>query len=193
MPWCSCERVNEWLDEAPYYIDTQCVPRGGARRRKSMEPKSLSNMNGTLVDNNKSNSSREGQNPATPMNRRQSTVWMHTPSDQGQEQEEDDIDWSKYILTPVPKTPAPEAIAKYAAEIPETPGGDDDEDMEDSPMKQSLLTRTCPPKSNQFREMGRGVLNEEKDDQVLMRLMNMRRKSLQFAPKIGSPLSRTWN
>ena len=45
----SCERENKWLDETPYAVDTATVPRGGHRRRKSMEPKALANLNGTLV------------------------------------------------------------------------------------------------------------------------------------------------
>ncbi|VUC30011.1 unnamed protein product [Clonostachys rosea] len=194
-----CERENQWLDESPYYIDTSSVPRGGARRRKSMEPKALANNNGTLVGNGSksTSSSRESMGPpATPMNRRQSTAWMHSPSEglEGQEDEEDDdIEWSKFILTPVPKTPAPEAVARYADEIPSTPGADDTEEFEMSPTKQELLTRTCPPKKSAlFQDLGRGILSKDKDEQVLLRLMAARRKSLQFAPKVGSPLSRAW-
>lgn len=189
-----CERENEWLDEASYYIDTSLIPRGGARRRKSMEPKALANMNGTLVDNTYKGSNTDGRDgqsvPNTPMNRRQSAMWMHTPSDQG-DAEDDDIEWSKFILTPVPKTPAPEAISRYAADLVETPGGSND-DGDYSPTKQALITRTCPPKSKSVRYMGDEVLSREKDEQVLMRLMAARRKSLQFAPKIASPLSRAW-
>ena len=48
MRFSSCERENKWLDEAPYVIDSSIVPRGGAKRRKSMEPRALSNINGTL-------------------------------------------------------------------------------------------------------------------------------------------------
>lgn len=128
------------------------------------------------------------------MNRRQSTVWMHTPSDQGDEEAEDDVEWSKFILTPVPKTPAPEAVARYAAEIPETPSAPSDyeEDMENASPDNALLMRTCPPKQSVYRDMGEGILRKDKDEQVLMRLMAARRKSLQFAPKIASPLSKTW-
>ncbi|KAM0559410.1 hypothetical protein ACHAPJ_004438 [Fusarium lateritium] len=188
-----CERENDWVEEGPYKIDTSNVPRGGARRRKSMEPKALANMNGTLVTSPVKGGSRTA--PTTPINRRESTAWMYTPSDQGDEDEEmEDMEWSEAILTPVPKTPAPEAIARYAANlIPETPSADyDDDDLDDSPTKDALLTRTCPPKSNAFREMGAGIISQEKDDHVLLRLMAARRKSLQFAPKIGSPLARAW-
>jgi hypothetical protein len=164
-----------------------------------MEPKQLANMNGTLVSSHSKGSlSRESMGgPNTPMNRRDSTIWMHTPSDQGEEdqQEDDDgIEWSKILLTPVPKTPAPEAVAQYAANLPETPTGEIyDEEYDMSPTKQALLMQTCPPKSSVYVNMGEGILSRDKDEQVLMRLMKARRKSLQFAPKIASPLSRTWD
>lgn len=126
--------------------------------------------------------------PKTPANRRDSTLWMHTPPS---DQNNDEDDWSCALLTPVPKTPAPEAVARYAAELAETPrAGDDDADS--SPGERSLVTRTCPPKRSQYRDMGEDILAWDKDEQVLMRLMAARRKSLQFAPKIGSPLSKTW-
>ncbi|KAK7420162.1 hypothetical protein QQZ08_010518 [Neonectria magnoliae] len=189
-----CERENEWLEENPYYIDTKVVPRGGARRRKSMEPKALANMNGTLVSSPvKGNSRTAPRTPITPKNRRESATWMFTPSEQGDEDMDDDVDWSNLMLTPVPKTPAPDAVARYAANLaPETPSGEEEDDLDDSPTKENLLMRTCPPKKNPFLEMGAGILSKDKDEQVLMRLMAARRKSLQFAPKIGSPLARTW-
>lgn len=55
----SCERENKWLDETHYTVDSSIIPRGGAKRRKSMEPRALSNVNGTLIkaDNSASASS----------------------------------------------------------------------------------------------------------------------------------------
>ena len=119
---------------------------------------------------------------------------MHSPSDQGDEDGEDDdgIEWSKILLTPVPKTPAPEAVSRYAAEIPETPSGvyDSSEDM----TQQSLLMRTCPPKPSHFLSMGEGLLPQLRDEGVEMRLFAARRKSMQFAPRISSPLAKaSWN
>ncbi|KAG5981913.1 hypothetical protein E4U55_002532 [Claviceps digitariae] len=182
-----CERENEWLDEAPYYLDTSVIPRGGARRRKSMEPKAISNLNGTIVSSDKT-----FEPPSTPKNRRESTLWMHTPPEPGHEDDDEDLEWSCALLTPVPKTPAPEAVAKYASELPVTPSSEEDPDLQ-SPTKQSLLTRTCPPKEARYRDLGHGVSSQDKDEQVIMRLMAARRKSLQFAPKVGSPLARTWS
>lgn len=119
---------------------------------------------------------------------------MYTPSEQDEDEDMEDFEWSEAILTPVPKTPAPEAIARYAANLDlesASADDDDDDDLDESPTKDALLMRTCPPKKS-IREMGAGLLSQTKDDGVLMRLMAARRKSLQFAPKIGSPLARTW-
>lgn len=151
-----------------------------------MEPKAIANLNGTII----SGTNNPPKTPNTPRNRRESTMWMHTPSDQG-DLDDEDLEWSCALLTPVPKTPAPEAIAKYAAELPETPTSEDLSGIT-SPSKQSFLTRTCPPKESKYRELGEGILSREKDEQVMLRLMAARRKSLQFAPKVGSPLAKTW-
>ncbi|KAL6877010.1 hypothetical protein J3F83DRAFT_727818 [Trichoderma novae-zelandiae] len=192
-----CERDNKWLDESPYNIDTSNVPRGGARRRKSMEPKSISNKDGSAVSSSSKERRESAPASAKTPNRRQSSIWVHTPSDPGDEQqEEEDIEWSNLILTPVPKTPAPETIMKFAAETPSNL--DDDEDDEDgdegSLTREELLTRTCPPKAQKYAELGGGILSRAKDtdEHVLDRLMAARRKSLQFAPKVGSPLAKMW-
>ncbi|KAK1966593.1 hypothetical protein LY78DRAFT_608201 [Colletotrichum sublineola] len=177
-----CERENEWLDEAPYYIDTSLVPRGGARRRKSMEPRALANQNGMLIPSPVKAGREARTAPNTPMNRRDSTVWMHTPSD---EAEDDDDDWQG-LISPVPATPAPEALARYAAETPSA-----STEYDSSPTK-ALLMQTCPPKPNNYAQMGDGILNRDKDETVMQRLMAARRKSLQFAPKVGSPLAKAW-
>lgn len=198
-----------------------------------MEPRALANMNGTLVTPMKNNSNNV---PATPrdcqtvpnnhMSRRDSTLWMRTPSDCDEDEDLSskrdhyaESGWDNSMLTPVPKTPAPEAIAKFAMDITPTPvtptgpfqfnGAHDDDDDEQqqygamSPEKdqasskeQPLQMRTCPPKQRAgpgVHMMGAGVLSPEKDQSVMMRLMAARRKSMQFAPKIASPLSKAWN
>jgi hypothetical protein len=197
------------MDEAPYYIDTSIIPRGGARRRKSMEPKAIANLNGTLVTPVKQTAgpARECQTvPNNHIGRRDSTVWMRTPPDQLDDADAvdkengngDDDTWDNMsMLTPVPKTPAPEAIARYAMDLtPETPTGNVSASF--SPGKDHLLMQTAPPKQQHQRQsiyadLGQGVLGQEKDQSVMMRLMAARRKSLQFAPKIASPLSKAWN
>ncbi|RYP44427.1 hypothetical protein DL768_009099 [Monosporascus sp. mg162] len=214
-----CERENQWLDEAPYYIDTSLVPRGGRNRRKSMEPKALANLNGTLVTPMKNNGAaappaRECQTvPNNHVGRRDSTMWVRTPSDRDEDEEQQqNQDWDfenmdNSMLSPVPKTPAPESIRQFAMDVtpeaPETPAprgasvyGDydrDDEPAGNGGHDQQMLMHTCPPKQQSV--FGHGLLRQDKDkDQsVLMRLMAARRKSLQFAPKIASPLSKAWN
>ncbi|RYO78982.1 hypothetical protein DL766_000629 [Monosporascus sp. MC13-8B] len=215
-----CERENQWLDEAPYYIDTSLVPRGGRNRRKSMEPKALANLNGTLVTPMKNNAAaappaRECQTvPNNHVGRRDSTIWVHTPSNRDEDEEQQkNQDWDfenmdNSMLTPVPKTPAPESIRQFAMDVtpeaPETPAprggsayGDYDHDDElagNGGHDQQMLMRTCPPKQQSV--FGHGSLlrqDKDKDQSVLMRLMAARRKSLQFAPKIASPLSKAWN
>ncbi|KAI1103445.1 hypothetical protein F4804DRAFT_310132 [Jackrogersella minutella] len=194
-----CERENMWLDEAPYYVDTSVVPRGGHNRRKSMEPKALANFNGTLVApvtpmKSLTGPSRECQTvPNNHISRRDSTAWMHSPSDHDEDEDAPgEHDWDREIgmLTPVPKTPAPEAVKRFAMDVtPDTPSTENYSDY--SPEKDQLLMRTCPPK--RYADLGGGLLKQEKDQGILMRLMAARRKSLQFAPKIASPLSKAWN
>lgn len=163
-----------------------------------MEPKALANMNGTLVTPMKNNGGvpRECQTvPNNHISRRDSTAWMRTPSDHDEDEDAPgEHDWDNEIgmLTPVPKTPAPEAVARYALDI--TPGTSSTESFADhTPEKEQLLMRTCPPKKTTFADLGVGLLNQDKDQGVLMRLMAARRKSLQFAPKVASPLSKAWN
>lgn len=216
----SCERENEWLDETPYYIDTSLIPRGGHRRRKSMEPKALANLNGTLVPNSAARSAaRESQTaPFTPApaNRRDSCLWMHSPDNfenSGGDFDLDQLDFDVPIenedwyntapLTPVPKTPAPEAIHRYAMEmIPDTPIGETDGDenigVDEMLSREELIQQTCPSKAQHtYRDLGAGILSLERDESVARRLMDARRKSLAFAPKVSSPLARSswknWN
>lgn len=196
---CSCERENRWLDEAPYYVDTTVVPRGGGRRRKSMEPRALANLNGMLVPTpgRSSNNGHCSTAPSTPIRRRESVQWMRTPPEKtgyglDADEEANDSEWDDAgLLIPVPPTPAPEAIASYVdnMSVPETPTTQ----LDDS--RSELMVRTCPPKQykSEYAELGEGILAREKDERVLMRLMAARRKSLQFAPKVASPLSKSWD
>lgn len=163
-----------------------------------MEPKALANQNGTLVTPMKQTAApRDCQTvPNNHVSRRDSTAWMRTPSDRDEDEEMDAVgedDWDAIgMLTPVPKTPAPETIARYAMDVtPETPAAQSYAE-DDSPEKQDMLMRTAPPKPSLYGELGKGLLGREKDQGVMMRLMAARRKSLQFAPKIASPLSKAW-
>lgn len=182
--WHSCERENQWLDEAPYYIATSAAPRSSGRRRQTMEPKALADMQSLLMTSPTKGDRNVRTAPNTPMNRRDSSAWIKTPSEQ---LEEDEDDWQ--ALTPVPFTPAPDALARYAANVtPETPTAAFDYESPSA----ALGMQTCPPKASEFSDLGEGLLERKKDEGVMMRLMAARRKSLQFAPKVGSPLARAW-
>lgn len=84
----SCERENAWLDEAPYLVDIAHVPRGGQRRRKSMEPRALANVNGTLLST-PVRGSRGSSSPkdyadrssagSSRSRRRESVEWVRSP------------------------------------------------------------------------------------------------------------------
>ncbi|CAG8971419.1 hypothetical protein HYALB_00002001 [Hymenoscyphus albidus] len=202
-----CERENKWVDEAPYAVDTSLVPRGGHRRRKSMEPRALANLNGTLVpsatSSRASNMSptKEFLNLETPYiaksKRRESIQWVQSPASG----ENDELADETLMLSPIPATPAPEMFSSYGEDGlygDETPAGQTPYFLHN----QNLVQKTAPPaKGKQFsiggveeNENHSGVssafLSEKKDPSVMMRLMAARRKSLQWAPKVGSPLAR---
>ncbi|KAE9367097.1 hypothetical protein N431DRAFT_385289 [Stipitochalara longipes BDJ] len=213
-----CERENKWLEETPYLVDTAMVPRGGHRRRKSMEPRALANLNGTLVPSTPSRMSMSptkeflnlpntpGLNFSSKKGRRESVEWVRSPSSSTPEVEQDQT----LLLSPVPATPAPEALSSMYTEAglygneAETPGGQTPYFLH----KEQLVQKTAPagrryvdsePSPGMGFEGGKGYmgsggemgwLQEKKDESVMARLMAARRKSLQFAPKVGSPLAR---
>lgn len=97
------------------------------------------------------------------------------------------------MLSPVPATPAPEVISAYAEHVLDnaSPGGGA------TPYflhREELVQRTCPPKAGISESEGiEGFQfgNVNGDVGVLMqRLLLARRKSLQWAPKVGSPLAK---
>ncbi|KAI9856837.1 MAG: hypothetical protein M1824_005210 [Vezdaea acicularis] len=172
-----CERSNTWLPETSYLVDTSNLPRGGHRRRKSMEPRALQNLNGTLVPSTPSattisSSSNTDISPTKEFltfpssSRRASTAFIRIPSTpQAKEGESPEIDLSD--LSPA---------------SPTTPGW---------LLPKNLSQRTCPPKhyvggETLFPVTGR--IEDCEDENVRRRLVLARRKSLQFAPKVGSPL-----
>jgi len=192
------------------------VPRGGHRRRKSMEPRALANLNGTLVPSTPGRTSTSptkdftpGLNFSSKKGRRESVEWVRSPSSSASELPADQT----LLLSPIPATPAPEALSSMYTDTglygdAETPGGQTPYFLH----KEQLVQKTAPAgrryvDSDQEEGMGfeggkgyRGSgeggemawlgLSEKKDESVMMRLMAARRKSLQFAPKVGSPLAR---
>lgn len=131
--------------------------------------------------------------------RRKSTLWMRSPSSSegtldDKDAAEDDSD--RLILSPVPATPAPETISAYAEQIfnepvsetGQTPGG------AATPYylkKEQLLQMTCPPKRTGGEVvMEEGATGGTGNGVLMQRLLLARRKSLQWAPKVGSPLAK---
>ncbi|KAL2885844.1 signal transducer protein [Ceratocystis lukuohia] len=204
-----CERDNTWVEEPPYYIYSGSTPRSARRKTTGM----LGSPTTPIRTGTRRRSSR-----------RQSTVWERTPTD-SDKGVRDDTDGSTWQLSPVPVTPAPEAISRYVATLaPETPSPNDrnenygmygvesttptDPINEDgnTPLdedRMAMLQRTCPPPKRRAVSGKAGsskkqavswVVTPEKEEpkNVMMRLLAARRKSLQFAPKVSSPLSKQW-
>lgn len=193
----SCERMDQWLDESPYSIDTAIVPRGGNRRRKSMEPRALANMNGTLVSTPGRAPSKEPTAPATArparIGRRESTQWIRTPrsaeaTTSTQDQDVEMNDYTMAELSPLPTTPSAEALSMYAEHILDNEGGVEETPYYSGREKEELVMRTVPANKMVVREQdGPSQMGSEA---LMQRLMMARRKSLQWAPKVGSPLAR---
>lgn len=130
--------------------------------------------------------------PDTPVTnkirRRESVQWVHSPSFSSADNMRDDDE--TLMLSPVPATPAPETISAYGEDGlygDETPGGQTPYFLK----KEMLVQQTAPvSKFLNSEQIGAGFLEEKKDESVMMRLMAARRKSLQWAPKVGSPLAR---
>jgi hypothetical protein len=125
--------------------------------------------------------------PLTSKSRRRDSVqWVHSTSSTSSGRDDED-----FMLSPVPATPAPEFISAYGEEGlygEETPSAQTPYFLKN----EQLVQQTAPVvKFSGFeQDIGRGILSEKKDETVMMRLMAARRKSLQWAPKVGSPLAR---
>jgi hypothetical protein len=170
-----------------------------------MEPRALANHNGSLLPSASTAPARKSMSPikngnsfATPLTskarRRDSVQWVRSPSSPSSEND-NKVDDETFILSPVPPTPAPELISAYGEEGlygNETPSAQTPYFFK----KEQLVQQTAPvSKFADFGEetessKGKGFLSEKKDESVMMRLMAARRKSLQWAPKVGSPLAK---
>ncbi|KAI9674897.1 MAG: hypothetical protein M1829_003637 [Trizodia sp. TS-e1964] len=169
-----CERENRWVDEASYAVDTSAVPRGGRRRRKSMEPRRLVSPSKRRASSaptfskaaSAASPTKEFLTLTSPPSRRSSTQFVP--------------------VTIIPGTPVAEGLSEeYSYEEPSP----------DSPCTPyflhpaALVPKTCPPKKIQplmFPTSGR--IEDHPDEGVRMRLLMARRKSLQWMPKVRSPL-----
>lgn len=187
------------------------IPRGGNKRRKSMEPRVLSNQHGTLSVSDSctspGNSRRSGTDRETLQElRRLSPIPKLHPSRRdsiGPTGFEDDNceEDSETITTPRRHQSRP---TTFEAGEPQTPGGDYgysfnfDETAPPSPTTPyylsegaKLVQQTCPPKqSRQGLFPVNGNTDEHQSEKLRIRLEAARRKSLIWKPRIGSPLGK---
>ncbi|EGD89281.1 hypothetical protein H112_02896 [Trichophyton rubrum D6] len=206
-----CERENRWVDEANYAVDISMIPRGGNKRRKSMEPKVLSNQHGTLSVSDSCTSpgsSRRSVADGETLQelRRLSPIPKLHPSRRdsiGPTAFEDDSceEDSETITTPRRHQSRP---TTFEAGEPQTPDGDYgysfnfDDTAPPSPTTPyylsegaKLVQQTCPPKqSRQGLFPANGITEEHQSEKLRIRLEAARRKSLTWKPRIGSPLGR---
>ncbi|KFY25621.1 hypothetical protein V491_01658, partial [Pseudogymnoascus sp. VKM F-3775] len=154
-----CERMDQWLDESPYSIDTAVVPRGGNRRLFSMDS---------------ATSSPAPRSAEAPANTQDQDVEMN--------------DYTLAELSPLPTTPSAESLSLYAEHILDNEGGVEETPYYSGREKEELITRTVPANKMVIRDQG--PQTQMGSEALMQRLMMARRKSLQWAPKIGSPLAR---
>lgn len=180
----SCERQNKWLDEADYAVDVTTVPRGGHRRRKSMEPRSLSQHNGELI----ANSSPRKLSPPQ-MSPTKEFLNLNSPDRR--------VSFAVVQKAADPQTPQTPRVDHENADAFATPeAGKYGESNFGSPTTPyflhptQLVQQTCPPKQSQelFFPVS-GKISDHPSETMRQRLLLARRKSLQFAPKVGSPLA----
>ncbi|OAX78246.1 hypothetical protein ACJ72_07449 [Emergomyces africanus] len=214
-----CERKGKWLDEINYGVDVSLVPRGGQKRRKSMEPRALSNMNGSIIKLDSSTSSNGGRcsvtdretfqelmrlTPTPPLSRRESTEWERGPTaSQPEEQLQQHFAIQSTPTHPNPSRPTGFSPRSAAEPPPTTPdfnyfAFDFDGASAPSPITPyypsqgtQLTQQTCPPK-----QLRQGLFDDigRGDGQISeglrVRLEAARRRSLVWKPKVGSPLGR---
>ncbi|KAL8726019.1 MAG: hypothetical protein Q9181_006201 [Wetmoreana brouardii] len=171
-----CEREDKWLNEADYTVDTSIIPRGGSRRRKSMEPRALANFNGNIVP-----ADTPAKAPVAEVSPTKEFLTFDTPVSRRETFE---------ILNRTPMGPDEGACYENAGE------GFDSPLSPTTPYYLSkgsrLVQQTCPPKQSQelFFPLS-GKIEDQPNEAVRQRLLMARRKSLQWTSKVQSPLGRT--
>lgn len=223
----SCERENAWLDEAQYAVDTSLMPRGGSRRRKSMEPRALINMNGSVSAVNGRRSVSAELTPAmkadllaTPVRagpRHLQASPDKRDADNADDSAFDSLDSSFSTPTGVQAafTASTTSHPSHAAALA-TPTGHVNYDPSGgmSPTTPyylsqgaKLVQQTCPPKQTQKGLFDTGVgdgggrtgglgfpvtgrIEDQPDESVRIRLEAARRKTMNWRPRVASPLGR---
>ena len=156
-----------------------------------MEPGRLSNFNGSLVpadfapirpSGNDMSPTKEFLNLSSPPSARRETLGPESPifrqhyPDAGQAEVNEKIPMTARPVTPLG---AQTADAETSFGSPTTPFYLSKE--------AGLLQKTCPPKQK-FQSILQG--EDDDEDRIRQRLVQARRKTLQFAPRIESPLGR---
>lgn len=200
---CSCERSNKWLDEAEYAVDISMIPRGGQKRRKSMEPRALGNVNGSVVNLDSSmfsgRSRRSSINPDTMQEFLRQSPTPTPPSSRDSSVEADHKELEDQFSTPKPRRQARPSIS---LRDPSEDGYSFDYDPATSMSpttpyylseRAQLIQRTCPPKELRQGLFAGKNTDEERSNSLKLRLDAARRKSLLWKPKVGSPLGRRYS
>lgn len=156
-----------------------------------MEPKTLKLSGNATQSQSSSATARPSINAEEFLNLGSPTNDTHMTRTPGQSRQ------VAFAPSPQPTTPkgpeTPTAAARGAYDAP----GDADGSCFDSPTTpyflhpQQLVQQTCPPKQTQqplFPANDSGA--NPSADSVRQRLLLARRKSLQFVPRVGSPLAR---
>ncbi|KAL5362083.1 hypothetical protein BJX96DRAFT_176830 [Aspergillus floccosus] len=188
-----CERANKWLDETHYAVDSSIIPRGGAKRRKSMEPRALSNVNGTLVKTTTTSASANSRRSGADWDTVEDFM-RHTPPPREESTSSATPESSRKF-----RHGHPEADQEYC-QTPKTPGSSayDFANLDRIGMspatpfylsqRSRLVQQTCPAKQTRqglFSTLGQTT---ESSNPLRARLEAARRQSLAFKPRIGSPL-----
>lgn len=188
----SCERENRWLDEIHYLVDSSIIPRGGAKRRKSMQPRSLSNVNGTLVKTDGPAYSRTAGRESV-----QEFIRL-TPTSPAKRSP----DYPGLCSTPARETHS--GSNRRLSQQPSTPGQSEYQfnfDFDPSSFSPTtpyylskgaqLVQQTCPPKQTQQGLFPiTGPIEDDSSSRLRAKLEAARRKSMAFKPKRESPLKR---
>lgn len=184
----SCERENKWLDESTYTVDPAVLPRGGSRRRKSMEPRALINANGSL-------SAARGRSISAEMTKEMRDELINTPvrrpfsplsnnTDVVTLEDEEDAGSPESGIEA--QTATPTGFVKYdpsTSMSPKTPylmkeGG-------------KLIQQSAPPKQVQQGLFPVGEKTEDHpDENTRNKLEAARRRTMNWRPRVASPLGK---
>ncbi|KAI1434101.1 hypothetical protein GGR50DRAFT_445928 [Xylaria sp. CBS 124048] len=207
-----CEKENRWLKEYTYQVEvvlSALLAEGYRIAERRRAAAAANNAMATPSQNSVSDPAPQAV-PAGNIDRRQSTVWERSPSEPG------DADapglepgpgpepgsgpapapagagWGPAALTPALNTPAPETIARFAMDI--SPGTPSTASPGSPPeANQQQLMQTAPPRPIEAMPIGQSLVERAPNETTQMRLLEARRKTLQHAPKVTSPLKKQWS